>query len=124
LYPSHDWHPGLFTKPPNYLWEDLLENLQLGANPSDLPDKPPTEVVRSYIQHLEKRLDIRQPSDWYRISRKQLLKSGGIYMIDKLGGLGQVLPIAYPHFEWELTKFTDKSKKARQRALAVLKEAL
>jgi len=65
-------------------------------------------------------LHVTSPSDWYRISRDQILKIGGSGLLAAFGSLGQALRYAYPEFNWIKSKFLLRGKKSAQRWLCVV----
>jgi hypothetical protein len=100
--------------------------------------KTPAEV-REFFESIANDLSVNDFTDWYRVSRAQIFSFGGISRIsicssgvNSVGGslyskfenLGAALQYAFPHFEWDLDKFSYRGKKAGQRRLRVMIEEL
>lgn len=82
------------------------------------------EAVREYFDSVAKQLNISHYTDWYRISRPQILSFGGKSVYAKFGSLGSALAYAYPDIRWDFQKFAHRGKKAEQRRLRVALESL
>ena len=54
-----------------------------------------------------------QASDWYKISRKEVIKQGGSAIFDRRhSSLASVLRVAYPEVQWEDSLFVGSSSSA------------
>jgi len=86
----------------------------------------------SFFESIKIKLHINEPTDWFRISNKQLIRAGGadvlMYLRNYSGGGGllafrnmkNALQFAYPEIEWhKLQSSTALGKKAAQRWLLV-----
>jgi hypothetical protein len=58
------------------------------------------------LKEVEKRLNITQPSDWYKCESKEVIyENGGKKLLRKYGdSLLALLKSAYPDYPWEITK--------------------
>eukprot|EP01124_Arcella_intermedia_P030923 TRINITY_DN6874_c0_g1_i19.p1 TRINITY_DN6874_c0_g1~~TRINITY_DN6874_c0_g1_i19.p1 ORF type:complete len:242 (-),score=77.34 TRINITY_DN6874_c0_g1_i19:25-750(-) len=71
------------------------------------------------------KLHISDPtSDWYRVSRKQVLKIGGGSLFNAFRNLGEALQFAFPEIGWDKAKFSKSMKKSTQRWLRVILEQI
>jgi hypothetical protein len=108
------------------------------------------ELVREYFESIAKQLNISNFSDWYRISRMQVIELEGTTtrstfvisffllcfcnefsnlhigrtLFSRFETLGSALQYAYPEFDWDLSKFSLRGKKSEQRWLKVNVEEL
>eukprot|EP01127_Copromyxa_protea_P018151 TRINITY_DN563_c0_g1_i4.p2 TRINITY_DN563_c0_g1~~TRINITY_DN563_c0_g1_i4.p2 ORF type:complete len:350 (+),score=47.52 TRINITY_DN563_c0_g1_i4:1994-3043(+) len=98
LYPEEKWVPGRFKVVPQGTWKDASN-------------------VRSYIQYLETQLRIKLPTDWYSVSRKQLIEVGAKGMLNAFSTLFNALSFAFPEIPWDLKKLSKKTKKTTQKLL-------
>eukprot|EP01124_Arcella_intermedia_P001397 TRINITY_DN10759_c0_g1_i2.p1 TRINITY_DN10759_c0_g1~~TRINITY_DN10759_c0_g1_i2.p1 ORF type:complete len:347 (-),score=73.81 TRINITY_DN10759_c0_g1_i2:776-1681(-) len=104
VFPSYEWKPWLFHQVPRNFWEN--EN-----------------NLREAMKDIANRLHVHHLDEWYRISRKELMKVDGVTIWNKYGNLGPALLKAFPDHCWDLSAFTSNNKKSRQRWLgAKLKE--
>jgi hypothetical protein len=51
IFPEHEWFPWKFSKIPRNTWQD-------------------PKNIRDFLNWAEKALRIKDPSDWYKVSRK------------------------------------------------------
>eukprot|EP01124_Arcella_intermedia_P022214 TRINITY_DN3269_c0_g1_i11.p1 TRINITY_DN3269_c0_g1~~TRINITY_DN3269_c0_g1_i11.p1 ORF type:complete len:578 (-),score=118.40 TRINITY_DN3269_c0_g1_i11:57-1790(-) len=78
------------------------------------------ETVRAFFERSKPLFHIHSPSDWYRISRTQILSAGGGRLFNCFGSLGKALEFAYREVHWEQEKFAFRGKKSVQRMVKVL----
>jgi hypothetical protein len=90
-------------------------------------------LVRDYFDALAKELHISNYTDWYRISRAQIISAGGTFLslimkwflslgkglYRKFENIGGALQYAYPEHNWDISKFSFRGKKSGQRWLRV-----
>eukprot|EP01114_Cavostelium_apophysatum_P003644 TRINITY_DN1370_c0_g2_i1.p1 TRINITY_DN1370_c0_g2~~TRINITY_DN1370_c0_g2_i1.p1 ORF type:complete len:645 (-),score=176.79 TRINITY_DN1370_c0_g2_i1:23-1957(-) len=76
--------------------------------------------LRECVHLIEKSLEIKEKTDWYRISREQLKQLDVLPFVDRSGGLAAVLAARYPDFEWKPSLFSSRAKQSAQRWLVVL----
>eukprot|EP01127_Copromyxa_protea_P023209 TRINITY_DN8633_c0_g1_i1.p1 TRINITY_DN8633_c0_g1~~TRINITY_DN8633_c0_g1_i1.p1 ORF type:complete len:412 (+),score=83.11 TRINITY_DN8633_c0_g1_i1:54-1289(+) len=76
--------------------------------------------IREILQFIEVQLGVKDPDDWYRISKRQIEELGGKGLIKATGSLANALALAFPEIKWDIARFAKKTKKSRQRLLAVL----
>mgnify|MGYP007125573544 CR=1 FL=1 len=73
--------------------------------------------LSEFVNFVEKGLNIKQRSDWYRISQHQLEEMGALYVVRKSGGLYRLLCRVYPEHRWSRERLSHRTKKAEQHAL-------
>lgn len=76
-YPEKSFHPWLFLKVPHNFWNE---------------EKNETE----FMNWLCAKLDIKEPSDWYKTTAKQIGDLGGGSLLLKYGNYGLFLQAKYP----------------------------
>ena len=101
VYPQYDWLPWKFTKSPGKIWED---------------DKN----KRKFLEWAGKELGIKELSDWYKVSTKEIQRLGGSHDMP----LAQLLTAAYPEFNWgfNLKSKTPYYKKTQSLLKSMLKK--
>lgn len=68
-------------------------------------------TVIQFLDWASKKLNIQQTSDWVSVRYEQLARLGGAGLLQKTGGLMQLLSQYYPDVEWSnLMKTTSWSK--------------
>jgi hypothetical protein len=87
VYPEYPWLPWMFQRIPK---SRILSD---------------TNEVKSLIRYVEERLQIREPSGWYRVTRKNLKELGLTGIILRGRQLLKLLLIAIPDHNWRLDKF-------------------
>jgi len=105
-FPEQDWDVSslLPHKVPDGYWKD-------------------EENVKQFLRRVEAYYDIQEPSDWYRISRKQIADLGGMQLLIQYRGLGPLLQRhwqptkRWEGWEWDLHQFTTRDKRSSQREL-------
>eukprot|EP01127_Copromyxa_protea_P010687 TRINITY_DN2621_c0_g1_i2.p1 TRINITY_DN2621_c0_g1~~TRINITY_DN2621_c0_g1_i2.p1 ORF type:complete len:297 (+),score=38.82 TRINITY_DN2621_c0_g1_i2:7-897(+) len=98
-YPSENWKRWMLKQVPKGTWNDRSE-------------------TRSYLEYLEPQLHIvNREEDWYRVSRRQLLKIGAGGCLMYHGRISQLLSFAFPEIAWNEAKFSFRGKKASQKWL-------
>jgi hypothetical protein len=102
LYPNHEWWPWRFHAVPKDFWEN-------------------SDNILSFLNWLGPMLQIRELSDWYRISIQQIQRVGAPTTVFYTKGFS-ILKNAYPSFNWDLDKLTNRKWpiKAAQRNLAIV----
>src|SRR4051812_9647206 len=85
-YPDYDWLPWRFNTIPN----------MTVRNP---------EALVKVMRFLEFELRIKNPEDWYAVSKVKLDQLGVLNLIRQLGGLFTCLKEYKNDFEWEEEKF-------------------
>jgi hypothetical protein len=64
------------------------------------------------------------PDDWYRVSKLQFERAGGLGLLNHYGTLARILQVGYPEVHWDLSKLRSRRKKAAQRWLKLQVEKL
>eukprot|EP01124_Arcella_intermedia_P002785 TRINITY_DN11518_c0_g1_i4.p1 TRINITY_DN11518_c0_g1~~TRINITY_DN11518_c0_g1_i4.p1 ORF type:complete len:468 (-),score=107.57 TRINITY_DN11518_c0_g1_i4:30-1433(-) len=82
------------------------------------------EDVIQFFEYAGEQLFVRDPLDWYRISRIQIKNVGGIRLYSIFGNLGKALRYAFPEVDWDISLFSNRGKKCRQRWLRVILEQI
>jgi hypothetical protein len=61
----------------------------------------------SWYDSVSQRLNLKSPEDWYNVSRKDLRRVGGHFIVDNYfnGSIARALIHLYPNYEWEIWKF-------------------
>eukprot|EP01127_Copromyxa_protea_P023411 TRINITY_DN873_c0_g2_i2.p1 TRINITY_DN873_c0_g2~~TRINITY_DN873_c0_g2_i2.p1 ORF type:complete len:234 (+),score=29.26 TRINITY_DN873_c0_g2_i2:86-787(+) len=99
LYPHQIWKPELLLNVPTSTWQDA-------------------EKTRDFLEALEPELFITKKTDWYHVSKKQLLcVGGGSCLLHFNYRMLHMLQFAFPEISWDSTKFSNRAKKASQRWL-------
>jgi hypothetical protein len=59
------------------------------------------------LKEVEKKLNITQPTDWYKYGRNDVIQSGGKYLLSKYynGSLSEMLKSLYSGQNWDVTKY-------------------
>jgi len=107
LKPTHRWQPWKFTRIPKS-WKPVEQ----------APGESISRELREIAEDLATEFDVKQLSDWYRVSRGQIRLTKYRYLIQHLGGLANLLSRVYPDHPWQLAAFSHRSKKALQRQLS------
>eukprot|EP01126_Amoeba_proteus_P021660 TRINITY_DN2203_c0_g4_i4.p1 TRINITY_DN2203_c0_g4~~TRINITY_DN2203_c0_g4_i4.p1 ORF type:complete len:240 (-),score=37.66 TRINITY_DN2203_c0_g4_i4:11-730(-) len=83
-------------------------------------------MVQDFLEQIKCNLFVKAPSDWYRVSRKQLsLVEGGNKFLKSFNSLFSGIKFAYPEYPWNRQKFFFSGKRSSQRWLHLLvKQAL
>jgi hypothetical protein len=58
------------------------------------------------LKDIEQKLNIKEPSDWYKHTKKDMIRHGGnplLYYYDN--SPSKVLQNMYPDYNWDLTKY-------------------
>jgi hypothetical protein len=108
IYPEYDWKPWLMNNSPKSFW-----------NKSD--------SITTYIQWLEKQLQIKKLDDWYNVSAKEISKYfQASSLLNKYGGLKSFLLHYYPNYNWNLELLEKNSSrnisKSQYRLFQLLEE--
>ena len=82
VYPEYKWEPWRFARTSR----SLLRN--------------EVELSRA-VKELSQSLDIKHPSDWYRVSKDELTAAGAAALLRQHGGLVGVLRVVYPNEAWK-----------------------
>jgi len=95
---------------------------------SDFPKKMWDECKYhlEFLTDISNHFGISKLEDWYRISREDLVKWRSLESIlKKRGGLIKLLLDAYPNYQWDKEKLSNRQKKSSQWCLyKILKEIL
>jgi hypothetical protein len=84
---------------------NVTKNLVSGANPALLYWKDTSNQLRA-LKEIEKRLHIKDPSDWYNYGKKDIIENGGSRLLHCYGSsLRKMLQSLYPDFNWNLAKY-------------------
>ena len=54
-----------------------------------------------------------QDSDWYRVTRRDIEKRGGVRLFDRYHSVEEILCAAYPELRWEPFKFLEGNNTVR-----------
>jgi len=81
-------------------------------------------LVKKFFDSAARVLYINEPSDWYRISNRQIIKCGGRGMFRTYRTLGDALNFVYPEEKFEVSKFRLRGRKSTQRWLLVQMKVL
>lgn len=92
IYPNHEWQVWMFSQVSRGSWED-------------------GEVLGKFVKWLEKRLDIWDLEDWYRVSLELIETVGSSTAFKKNGGIAQVLGKVYPNHGWDSKRLTDNKQR-------------
>jgi hypothetical protein len=86
-FPDYDWKPWLFNKAPQGHWKDKHARLD-------------------YLNWLESQLSIKNPQDWYAVSKTDFEsnKGGGLLAYYK-GSPALAAKELYPEMEWNDSEF-------------------
>ncbi len=57
------------------------------------------------MDDLAKKLNIRDPEGWYKISKSQLQRNGGSALLQKYHERSKLLMAVYPEYPWSVTRF-------------------
>lgn len=90
IFPDHNWHHWKFARVPQGFW--VKEASQ-----------------RAFLRWLAKKANIKDLNDWYRVSTTDLRRLAPS-LITYSGGLGRMLPKAYPHHKWDIEKLSDPNR--------------
>ena len=107
VYPDFDWK----------LWKFVRRPRLVRKSPKAFPE---------LLEAVEKALDIKKPSEWYRITQEQLATIGLRSVVVKhFGELLRALEKRYPEEKWDPSLFLGRGyRKASQRWLHTLLERL
>jgi hypothetical protein len=103
-YSEHPWNIWRFKRLPT-LTSDDIKNHHLKAL---------GEYLHEDVGPL---LHITSLEDWYRVSASQLQQAGIQHIAQKLGGVAEMLSLAFPEHHWDAQLFGSGQKKATQRVL-------
>ncbi len=68
--------------------------------------------ARSLMNEIARKLNIRDPQDWYQITWKTLLHQGARSLLRKYDGSpSKLLQNVYPEYSWDLSKFSTVPRK-------------
>lgn len=96
LYPKHDWQRWKFETVSVEFWVSL----QVSSGASS------TQQLQKFMDYKASKLGIQNLADWYRISRPQIDKVGGMAAAIRIfGGLPSLLVRAYPDHSWDKNMF-------------------
>lgn len=90
IYPEYNWLPWEFAKTQNNFWS--------------------AEKKREFMEWAGNQLGIKDLSDWYKYSAKDLWKLG---FPSSETSLFSFLSEAYPEFNWQISEFKHKIKKSQ-----------
>lgn len=93
-YPSFHFLPWSFTVAPHNWWKDV-------------------KLQRLLFYFMVEKFEITEPSDWYRVSEKQLTAANVDNAINRLGGLQAFLPQFYPSVEFDSTFFERRRRRPK-----------
>ena len=99
---------------PEMDWQHITEPSRLPAGYWN-----DTTNVWKFIKQFEREYRVRRPSDWLRISGKQVRQEGGQSLLLKYGGLYNLCRFLYPDHEWNEADFRSRDKRSVQRLLFV-----
>jgi hypothetical protein len=90
VYPEYEWLPWRFPRTPKQYWENDVNK-------------------KKFLDWAAKELGIKEHTDWYRVSTKDIQELGGGSLLSKFGlSLTQLLSHVYPELKWTIA--SDKSK--------------
>ena len=98
VYPDYQWITLNNKTVPQHFWSNI-ENMKI--------------ILHSLIRKYR----ISEKKDWYRISASQIQQEGGGYLIQKYGGLTEVLRLVYSDQKWNQKDIQNRTKKSSQRWL-------
>jgi hypothetical protein len=88
-YPEYVWLPWKFNKCPNKFWGNIHNQ-------------------RKFLEWATKELNIKEKSDWYKVSARDLQDIGGAsLLIEYNGSPSQLLNEVYPEYDWLPWKFVN-----------------
>jgi hypothetical protein len=57
------------------------------------------------LKELEQKLKIKEPSDWYQVSSKNIVDNGGISLLKQFGeSISKMLASLYPDVTWDVRR--------------------
>jgi hypothetical protein len=77
IYPEYDWEPWKFGCCPRNFWNK-------------------DENIRKFLDWVAEKLEIRDPSDWYKLTTQKLIHLGGKALLIKCGSIGNVYSLLFP----------------------------
>lgn len=85
--PDHDWKPWLFRKVPKDYWQDPASR-------------------QRYLVWLGDMLGFRSPGDWYRLSRQDVVRTGGGLVLTSIchNRMENLLQERYPKYRWNFKR--------------------
>jgi hypothetical protein len=111
-YPNHFWETSKFVSPKKRVsrWSD--KNNQRKFLASIAPSLGIAEVrVNQSFDFIDLiYLSFIQPSDWYRISRRDVCRLGGRPLFNIYETLEEILKAVYPSVSWESNKFLHRPR--------------
>lgn len=63
--------------------------------------------VKLYLHWVQSQLNMKSLDGWYNITNSLLVKLHGSYLIQKYGGIPNLLQKMYPNHHWDLMKFKE-----------------
>ena len=108
IYPEYDWLPWKFTNLVKKSWKD------------------PTVVVKA-VAFAEQALSLKNKTDWYKVTKKQVSALGMRTLFQMNGGIEGAVKMAYPDVEWQSWRFPklgQASKKGGSASVEELQDAL
>lgn len=98
VYPEHSWDVNSKKQLPRQYWDAEENQIQ-------------------FLQEMKIRYKIEKPTDWYRISKSQILSLRASGLLRGKEGICWLLKKHYPNFPWDESKFLIANKKSVQRVL-------
>jgi hypothetical protein len=112
IYRDYDWKEWMFQTAPRRFWHDVRNH-------------------RLFMEWLEKRLGIREPSDWYRVTNQDFREhGGGAFLLHYDSTVSAAIMSYLPDYDWKEWMFEKTPKgfweqrKNRRRYLEWLGEKL
>jgi hypothetical protein len=94
IYPTYRWHTWQFNTVSKNFWQEQ-------------------QNISSFLNWVAQQLGIKKLEDWYGVSTLHFKRLGGSWLLQKYGGLMQLLGIHFPHHDWNVSRFqlANKSQK-------------
>lgn len=105
VYPDHDWKPWRFSAVPKRFWND-------------------PKNVMEYLKWFTDQYDIKTLEDWNGITREQFERSGGSKLLQKYGGVPNIISTFFPDYRLKTTTSPLKIGRTRMHLFNTLQQLL
>jgi hypothetical protein len=76
----------------------------------DGTEKKEKDNHREFLDDLGRKLGFKSMSDWYTITRKQIIENGGHYLVQQIKNPSKLVMAAYPRYHWISSNWNCKSE--------------
>jgi len=117
-YPEHTWRPWRMGNTTNNYWKQLATNLQSPTFGQDPNSCHQLAILVDFVADLAEKYQIKlnRLEDWYSVD----LHVSDARIVNILGGLRVVLPVAFTEYPWDRKKFDYINKRVAQGLLMKL----